>query len=67
MGYSVKEIDELASIHGGIVKLGRILRVAADTKRRFEPGADGVRILAIGCTPGGSHERPKDFRLAVQS
>ena len=125
MGYSVKDIDELASIHEGIVKLagaglgvesfglqvldlpprfehypehdhaddgqeevyvvlrgsadcevggehlslspGRMLRVASGTKRRFETGAEGVRILAIGCIRGGSYERPDDFRLAVQS
>lgn len=121
----VKTIDELESIHGGIVKLagaelgvesfglqvldfpagfanypehdhsedgqeevyvilrgradfditgervpldvGQIVRIGAGTKRRLVPGPDGVRILAIGCTPERPYERPEDFRLAVRS
>jgi mannose-6-phosphate isomerase-like protein (cupin superfamily) len=124
-GHTVKAIDELASIHHGIVKLagaelgvqsfglqvldfpaafpdypehdhsedgqeevyvvlrgsaeftvdggrvpldaGGILRVPAGSKRRLEPGADGVRILAIGCTPGREYERPEDFQLAART
>jgi mannose-6-phosphate isomerase-like protein (cupin superfamily) len=123
--YTVKAIDELQSIHGGVVKLagaelgvqsfglqvldfpagfadypehdhsedgqeevyvvlrgsaeftvdgeqvpldaGGILRVAAGSKRRLEPGPDGVRILAIGCTPGREYERPEDFMLAART
>lgn len=124
-GFTVKRIDELASIHDGIVKLagaelgvesfglqvldfpagfshypehdhsedgqeevyavlegsctfelggerieadaGTLVGVGAGTMRRIEPGAYGVRILAIGCTPGGAYERPDDFRLQVRS
>jgi len=120
--FTVKRIDEMASIHDGIVKLagaelgiesfglqvldfpggfahypehdhaedgqeevyvvlrgsadatvagermalepGSILRVAAGSRRRLDPGPDGVRVLAIGCTPGQAYERPEDFRLA---
>ena len=123
--YTVRAIDELAGIHGGIVKLaaaelgvqsfglqvldfpagfahypehdhsedgqeevyvvlrgsaeftvdgervpldaGGMLRVPAGIKRRLEPGPDGVRILAIGCTPGTAYERPQDFQLAAQT
>jgi mannose-6-phosphate isomerase-like protein (cupin superfamily) len=46
---------------------GRMARIAAGSRRRLEPGPDGVRILAIGCTPGKPYERPEDFRLAVRS
>jgi mannose-6-phosphate isomerase-like protein (cupin superfamily) len=46
---------------------GRMVRIGAGTKRRLEPGPDGVRILAIGCSPGRTYERPEDFRLAVRS
>ncbi len=123
--YTVKAIDELASIHGGIVKLagaelgvesfglqvldfpagfadytehdhsedgqeevyvvlrgsaeftvdgeqvpleaGGMLRVPAGSKRKLEPGPDGMRILAIGCTPGRAYERPEDFQLAART
>lgn len=43
---------------------GRLLRVGAGTRRKLLPGAQGVRILALGCTPGRSYERPQDFQLA---
>lgn len=46
---------------------GRVLRVPAESRRRLDPGPEGVRLLAIGCTPGGGYERPEDFRLAVSS
>ena len=45
---------------------GSMLRVDPDAKRKLVPGPHGVRILAIGCTPGGSYERPDDFRLAAR-
>lgn len=41
---------------------GRMLRVGPGTMRRLEPGPDGVRLLAIGCTPGRPYERPEWFR-----
>jgi mannose-6-phosphate isomerase-like protein (cupin superfamily) len=124
-GYTLKQIDELRSIHGGAVKLagaelgvqsfglqvldfpagfahypehdhsedgqeevyvllrgsaeftvdgerlpldaGGLLRVPAGSKRKLEPGADGVRILAIGWTPGRQYERPEDFQLAART
>ncbi len=46
---------------------GRMVRIGAGSRRRLEPGPDGVRILAIGCTPGKAYDRPEDFRLAVRS
>lgn len=41
---------------------GTMLRVDAELRRTLVPGPDGVRILAIGCTPGGAYERPAAFR-----
>ena len=46
---------------------GRMVRIGAGSRRLLEPGPDGVRILAIGCTPGKAYDRPEDFRLAVRS
>ena len=124
-GFAVKSIDELASIHDGLVKLagseldvesfglqvldfppgfehypehdhsedgqeevyvvlrgsagaqvggervelgtGEMLRVSAGTMRKLLPGPDGVRLLAIGCIPGGAYERPADFEVATRS
>ena len=123
--FTLKGIDELESIHGGLVKLagaelgvesfglqvldfpagfehypahdhsedgqeevyvvlrgsaefelggetvqageGTLIRVPAGTRRTLVPGGEGVRVLAIGCIPGGAYERPEDFRLAVRS
>jgi uncharacterized cupin superfamily protein len=42
---------------------GDMVRIAADTKRKLEPGPDGVRILAIGSTPDGRYERPEGLQL----
>jgi mannose-6-phosphate isomerase-like protein (cupin superfamily) len=47
------------------VAAGGLLRVAPETRRKLEPGPSGVRILAIGCAPDGTYERPDDFRLAA--
>lgn len=44
-----------------------IIRVAPSSRRKLHPGPDGIRVLAIGCTPGGAYERPEDFRLAGPS
>lgn len=124
-GFRLKRIDELASIHHGVVRLaadelgvqsfglqvldlpadftdypehdhshdgqeevyvvldgsaafdvagervyadtGSMLWVGSDTRRRIEAGEQGVRILAIGCAPGGGYERPEDFRLAARA
>jgi mannose-6-phosphate isomerase-like protein (cupin superfamily) len=46
---------------------GRMFWIAPASWRKLYPGPDGVRILAIGATPGGAYERPEDFRLAVRS
>jgi mannose-6-phosphate isomerase-like protein (cupin superfamily) len=45
----------------------RILWVGAGSRRKLLPGAQDVRILALGCTPGKSYERPQDFRLGATS
>jgi uncharacterized cupin superfamily protein len=41
---------------------GGMVRVGPSSRRKLEPGAEGVRVLAIGCAPNG-YERPEDFRL----
>ena len=122
-GFSLKRIDELASIHHGAVKLagdelgigsfglqvldfppgfddypehdhahdrqeevyvvlegsaefevegervpienGAMLWVGSASTRKLTAGPYGVRILAIGCVPGGAYQRPDSFRLAV--
>jgi uncharacterized cupin superfamily protein len=49
------------------VRPGEIVRVSAHARRMLLPGGDGVRILAIGCAPGGAYERPAHFQAAVPS
>jgi mannose-6-phosphate isomerase-like protein (cupin superfamily) len=44
---------------------GQMLKVEAASKRKLQPRQDGVRILAIGCTPGAAYERPEAFRGQV--
>ncbi len=46
---------------------GQLLKVDAPSRRRMEPGPDGVRILAIGCSPGAAYERPEDFRSKARA
>jgi mannose-6-phosphate isomerase-like protein (cupin superfamily) len=55
-------------IDGEPVSLGRglMLRIAPEARRKLEPGPDGVRILAIGSTPGKSYERPLGLDLPAQ-
>ncbi len=49
------------------IDAGRMVRISPSSRRKLHPGPDGVRVLAIGCTPGAAYERPQDFRLAVRS
>ena len=44
---------------------GSILRLEPESRRKLVPGPYGVRVLAIGCVPGGAYERPEAFRAAV--
>jgi uncharacterized cupin superfamily protein len=44
---------------------GTMLRVDADARRTLVPGPDGVRLLAIGCSPDGAYERPAGFRTGA--
>jgi mannose-6-phosphate isomerase-like protein (cupin superfamily) len=53
--------QEVALSQGGMVK------VDAESRRRFQAGRDRVRILAIGCTPTGAYERPEAFQIAVRA
>jgi mannose-6-phosphate isomerase-like protein (cupin superfamily) len=46
---------------------GSMLRVGPNAKRTLVPGEQGVRILAIGCAPGGGYARPNDFRVAARA
>ena len=45
---------------------GRMISVAPNSRRKLEAGPEGVRVLAIGSTPGGAYERPADFQLATR-
>src|SRR5215210_3643797 len=36
-----------------------MVRVAAGTKRKVTPGADGIRLLIIGGVPGAPYEAPE--------
>ena len=49
------------------ISQGEMVRVDATSKRKLYPGHDGVRVLAIGCTPGASYERPEAFRSGVRA
>jgi mannose-6-phosphate isomerase-like protein (cupin superfamily) len=46
---------------------GRMVRIPAGTKRKLRPGPEGVRMLAIGCTPGTPYERPRGLGLSEPS
>jgi mannose-6-phosphate isomerase-like protein (cupin superfamily) len=49
------------------ISQGEMLKVDAASKRKLQPGQDGgVRVLAIGCTPGATYQRPEAFRSRVQ-
>jgi mannose-6-phosphate isomerase-like protein (cupin superfamily) len=45
---------------------GTIVRVEAAARRRLVPGPAGVRVLAIGCAPGG-YDRPDAFRVEARA
>lgn len=49
------------------ISRGEMLKVDAASKRKLQPGQDGVRILAIGCTPAGAYERPEAFQIGVRA
>ena len=46
-------------------RTGTMVRVDSRAKRKLVPGPEGVRVLAIGCTPDGAYERPDDFRVGA--
>lgn len=46
---------------------GTMIRVSPETRRSLVPGPDGVRILALGCAPDGTYERPESFRTSAGS
>ena len=48
------------------IEAGQMIRIDPPCTRKLWPGADGTRILAIGCASGGAYERPPHFRLAVR-
>lgn len=55
-------------IDGQRVSLDReqILWIGADSRRKLLPGPEGVRILAIGSSPGRPYERPEGLRLPAR-
>jgi len=40
-----------------------VARVASGTTRKVWPGADGLRLLALGGVPGGTYEAPEVSKL----
>lgn len=48
------------------VSPGQMLMVDAASTRKLYPGTEGVRILAIGATPGDIYERPEGFRSGAR-
>jgi mannose-6-phosphate isomerase-like protein (cupin superfamily) len=46
---------------------GQMVRIEAPSRRKLHPGSEGIRILAIGSAPGGTYERPEDFRLRANA
>jgi mannose-6-phosphate isomerase-like protein (cupin superfamily) len=50
-----------------VAETGCMLWVGSESKRKLVAGPHGVRILAIGCTPTGSYERPEDFRVTARA
>jgi mannose-6-phosphate isomerase-like protein (cupin superfamily) len=42
-----------------------MIRVSPGTKRKIWPGDDGVRVLALGGTPGRSYEAPEISELGA--
>ncbi len=42
-----------------------IIRVGAGSKRKIVPGDQGVRLLALGGTPGGVYEAPEITQLGT--
>jgi mannose-6-phosphate isomerase-like protein (cupin superfamily) len=46
---------------------GSLVRVEPAAKRKLVAGPEGVRVLAIGCTPGNDYERPDVFRLPAKA
>jgi quercetin dioxygenase-like cupin family protein len=45
---------------------GTMLWVAPESRRKLVAGPHGVRVLAIGCAPGG-YQRPEAFRRAARA
>lgn len=42
-----------------------MVRVAAGTKRKVYPGAEGIRMVIVGGVPGGIYEAPEISRLGA--
>lgn len=56
-------------IEGGRESLGpeQLLHVEPGVMRKLTPGPDGVRLLAIGCSPGRAYERPEGFEAGARA
>lgn len=46
---------------------GLMIRIEPAATRKLWPGPDGVRVLAIGATPGKAYERPAALELRGDS
>src|SRR6185312_2391969 len=47
------------------LEVDRILRVGPGEKRKVVSGPEGIRLLALGGTPGQAYEAPEVSRLGV--
>lgn len=67
--YAVLEGSAECEIDGErlAVEAGQMLLVRPASRRKLLPGANGIRVLAIGRAPAGAYERPEDFRLKERS
>lgn len=50
------EVDGVGRLE---VETGEMIRVTPQTKRQFHPGPEGLRVLALGGTPGKAYEPPQ--------
>lgn len=46
---------------------GTMLRVGPESRRNLVAGPSGARILAIGCAPAGTYQRPEVFRVGAHA
>ena len=56
---------EIAGSERVALDADHVVRVAAGTDRKVLPGADGLRLLALGAKPGAVYEAPASTELGA--